>query len=108
MTVSTAKTKFNELKTAILADGKVDLTEVDVLLSFVEGYIVNDKFLQFKNLLLQCKADGKITKEESDTIIKEIDFLTKFLTIETIIEKIIVFGLGAFAIGFIIYKMFFA
>ena len=32
MTVATAKTKFNELKTAILADGKIDLTEVDVSL----------------------------------------------------------------------------
>ena len=36
MTASEAKTKLKGLKTVILADGKVDLIEVDILLEFID------------------------------------------------------------------------
>ena len=94
MTASEAKTKLKGLKTAILADGKVDLTEVDILLEFIDEYIESDKFNRLKELLTLSKSDGVITEDESRDIIKEIDKAIRILTIEDISEKVVVYGVA--------------
>lgn len=93
MTAREAKTKLKGLKTAILADGKVDLTEVDILLEFIDEYIGCDKFMQLKQLLVLCKKDAKITKEESVQIAQEIDRTIRHLAVEDICEKVIIYGI---------------
>lgn len=94
MTASEAKTKLKGLKTAVLADGKVDLTEVDILLEFIDEYIESDKFNRLKELLTLSKSDGVITEDESSKIIKEIDRAIRMLTIEDISEKVVVYGVA--------------
>lgn len=94
MTASEAKTKLKSLKTAILADGKVDLTEVDILLEFIDEYIESDKFNRLKELLILSKSDDVITEDESSEIIKEIDRAIRMLTIEDISEKVVVYGVA--------------
>lgn len=94
MTASEAKTKLKGLKTAILADGKVDLTEVDILLEFIDEYIESDKFNRLKEQLTLSKSDSVITEDESRDIIKEIDRAIRMLTIEDISEKVVVYGVA--------------
>ena len=94
MTASEAKTKLKSLKTAILVDGKVDLTEVDILLEFIDEYIESDKFHRLKELLTLSKSDSVITEDESSEIIKEIDRAIRMLTIEDISEKVVVYGVA--------------
>ena len=94
MTASEAKTKLKDLKTAILADGKVDLTEIDILLEFIDEYIESDKFNRLKELLTLSKSDAVITEDESSEIIKEIDRAIRMLTIEDISEKVVVYGVA--------------
>ena len=94
MTASEAKTKLKGLKTVILADGKVDLIEVNILLEFIDEYIESDKFNRLKELLTLSKSDGVITEDESSDIIKEIDRAIKMLTIEDISEKVVVYGVA--------------
>ena len=94
MTASEAKTKLKSLKTVILADGKVDLTEVDILLEFIDEYIESDKFNRLKEQLTLSKSDSVITEDESRDIIKEIDRAIRMLTIEDISEKVVVYGVA--------------
>ena len=106
MTIKKTLVKFEELKKAILADGKVDEKEVEVLLDFVAPYARagNRDFMALHKLLITSREDGVITKEESESIIQAINNVSCFLEKERKIECF----LGYFALGviglFIVYN----
>lgn len=96
------------MKTAILKDGKVDFVETDVLLDFIDSYVKasNIKFVEFKKLLLKCRENGKITPDESDRLISEIENISAFLTIESITEKSFAIIVGVLLVGALVYRFF--
>ena len=110
MTISTTLKKFEELKKIILADGKVDENEVEVLLDFVAPYARagNRDFMELHRLLIVSREDGVISELESEQIIAAIENVSFFLKREQRIEHFLGYialaGLGLF-IGFCISKV---
>ena len=80
MTSAQAIRKLKGLKADILRDGKVDWDETGVLLDFIRPLTRKHGFLfqDYENLLKKCRADGRITKEESDKLALQLDFLCGF------------------------------
>ena len=82
--MNTGKTigRLRALKKAVLADGKVDWEETERLLALVRPLARKHGFLfqDYERLLEKCRADGKITKEESDRLALQLDFLCGFFT----------------------------
>ena len=70
---------IEKLRKSILADGRVDWDETEELLDALrplairEGFIVED----FENLLRKCRADGKITEEESSALASQLTLLCR-------------------------------
>ena len=109
MTITKTLKKFEELKEAILKDGKVDYAEAEVLLDFIDDYARagNKNFIALFKTLMKAKIDGKITKEESDKIMSEINNASEFLKKEKKIEVFLswfVCGLIAFGILACIFR----
>lgn len=107
MTISAARTKLIALKTAILADGIIDFDETFVLLDFIDPYVKasNTRFVEFRKNLIKAREDGKITPEESNALVCEIDSIISFLTTEALIEKVVFGGLGLAFLGYIIFSI---
>lgn len=105
MTITKARKKFEELKTQILADGKVDITEAYVLIEFIEEYAKTGKktFVDFKELLTKCAADHVITDEESKELINAIDGISAFLKVEQVVEYVFFSLVGILVVAGIIY-----
>lgn len=74
--------RLRALKKSVLADGKVDWNETEQLLNFIRplakkhGFVFED----YERLLDKCRDDGKITKEESDKLALQLDFLCSMFT----------------------------
>lgn len=107
MNIAKARQQLNVLKAAILADGKVDWTETEVLLDFIAPYVdaQNQKFVKLAQLLHKCRADGKITDSESKEIIAAIESASKFLKVERDVEWFLAGALAAIAAGAIIFHI---
>lgn len=84
MQINTSKAirELKELKTAVLADGKVDWVETDSLLKAIRPLAEKHGFLfeDYEKLIEKCREDGKITPEESRKLAKELDFLCAFFS----------------------------
>ena len=82
--MNTGKTigRLKALKKAVLADGKVDWQETEELLSVVRPLAQKHGFLfqDYERLLEKCRADGKITSEESEKLALQLDFLCSFFS----------------------------
>ena len=82
MTSAQAIRQLKKLKEDVLKDGRIDWTETGVLLDFIRplaqkhGFIFQD----YENLLRKCREDGRITKEESDKLALQLDFLCSFFS----------------------------
>ena len=70
------------LKRAVLADGKVDWNETEQLLEVIRPLAKKHGFLfqDYERLLEKCREDGKITKEESEKLGLQLDFLCSFFS----------------------------
>ena len=92
MNIKTARKKFDTLKDQILAGGRIDITEANVLLDFIASYInfENPEFVDFKNLLLKCVNTEKITEDESKMLVEKINEMLTFLKIEQVVEWVFV------------------
>ena len=67
-----------KLRASILGDNKVDLEETRVLLDFArKNAAVDAKMVEFAKLLEQVRADGVVTKEESDQLEMYLDWLAR-------------------------------
>ena len=82
--MNTGKTigRLKALKKAVLADGKVDWNETEQLLAVVRPLAKRHGFLfqDYERLLEKCREDGKITKEESEKLAHQLDFLCSFFS----------------------------
>ena len=82
--MNTGKTigRLRALKRAVLADGRVDWNETDQLLAAIRPLAAKHGFLfqDYERLLEKCRADGKITKEESEKLALQLDFLCSFFS----------------------------
>ena len=82
--MNTGKTigRLKALRKAVLADGKVDWNETEQLLAIIRPLAQKRGFLfqDYERLLEKCREDGKITKEESEKLALQLDFLCSFFS----------------------------
>ena len=82
--MNTGKTigRLKALKKAVLADGRVDWNETEQLLAIIRPLSAKHGFLfqDYERLLDKCRADGQITKEESEKLAFQLDFLCGFFS----------------------------
>lgn len=106
--MNTGKTigRLKALKKAVLADGKVDWQETEELLAIVRPLAQKHGFLfqDYERLLEKCRADGKITPEESEKLALQLDFLCSFfsnlrLKFWLVVTVILLIVAASFAVG---------
>ena len=82
MTASGMIGRLKALKKSVLADGQVDWDETERLLAVIRPLAAKRGFLfqDYERLLEKCREDGKITKEESEKLALQLDFLCGFFS----------------------------
>ena len=106
--MNTGKTigRLKALKKAVLADGKVDWNETEQLLAVIRPLAEKHGFLfqDYERLLKKCREDGQITKEESEKLALQLDFLCSFfsnlrLKFWLVVAVILLIAIATFAVG---------
>ena len=106
--MNTGKTigRLRALKKAVLADGKVDWNETEQLLAVVRPLAKKHGFLfqDYERLLEKCREDGQITKEESEKLALQLDFLCSFfsnlrLKFWLIVMAVLLLAVATLAVG---------
>ena len=74
--------RLKALKKSVLEDGQVDWDETERLLAVIRPLAAKRGFLfqDYERLLEKCREDGKITKEESEKLALQLDFLCSFFS----------------------------
>ena len=77
MTTGKKISRLRALKKAVLADGKIDWDETEQLLEAIRPLAERQGFLfqDYERLLEKCRADGQITREESEKLALQLDYL---------------------------------
>ena len=98
--------RLKALKKSVLADGQVDWDETERLLAVIRPLAAKRGFLfqDYERLLEKCREDGKITKEESEKLALQLDFLCSFfsnlrLKFWLIVMVILLVIVSTFAVG---------
>ena len=98
--------RLKALKKSVLADGQVDWNETERLLTVIRPLAEKRGFLfqDYERLLEKCREDGKITKEESEKLALQLDFLCSFfsnlrLKFWLVVVVILLVIVSAFAVG---------
>ena len=106
MTTSGMIGRLKALKKSVLADGQVDWDETERLLAVIRPLAAKRGFLfqDYERLLEKCREDGKITKEESEKLALQLDFLCSFfsnlrLKFWLIVVVILLVIVSTFAVG---------
>ena len=106
MTASGMIGRLKALKKSVLADGQVDWDETERLLAVIRPLAAKRGFLfqDYERLLEKCREDGKITKEESEKLALQLDFLCSFfsnlrLKFWLIVVVILLVIVSTFAVG---------
>ena len=106
MTTSGMIGRLKALKKSVLADGQVDWDETERLLAVIRPLAAKRGFLfqDYERLLEKCREDGKITKEESEKLALQLDFLCSFfsnlrLKFWLIVMVILLIIVSTFAVG---------
>ena len=106
MTASGMIGRLKALKKSVLADGQVDWDETERLLAVIRPLAAKRGFLfqDYERLLEKCREDGKITKEESEKLALQLDFLCSFfsnlrLKFWLIVVVILLVVVSTFAVG---------
>ena len=106
MTASGMIGRLKALKKSVLADGQVDWDETERLLAVIRPLAAKRGFLfqDYERLLEKCREDGKITKEESEKLALQLDFLCSFfsnlrLKFWLIVMVILLVIVSTFAVG---------
>lgn len=81
MAMENTMMRLRALKRSVLADGQVDWDETARLLATIRPLAAKHgiRFQDYERLLEKCRADGKITREESDQLAQQLDYLCKCL-----------------------------
>ena len=82
MTASGMIGRLKALKRSVLADGRVNWDETEQLMAVIRPLAEKRGFLfqDYARLLEKCCEDGKITKEESEKLALQLDFLCSFFS----------------------------
>ena len=74
--------RLKALRKSVLEDGRVDWEETERLLAVIRPLAAKRGFLfqDYERLLEKCREDGKITKEESEKLALQLDFLCSFFS----------------------------
>ena len=74
--------RLKALKRSVLADDRVDWDETERLMAAIRPLAEKRGFLfqDYVRLLEKCREDGKITKEESEKLALQLDFLCSFFS----------------------------
>ena len=74
--------RLKALKRSVLADGRVNWDETERLMAAIRPLAEKRGFLfqDYVRLLEKCREDGKITKEESEKLALQLDFLCSFFS----------------------------
>jgi len=106
MTTGATIGKLKALKRAVLEDGKVDWEETSRLLDVIRPLAAKRGFLfqDYERLLEKCRADGKITREESEKLALQLDFLCSCfsnlrLKFWLVVSVVLLLVVAAFAVG---------
>ena len=106
MTTSGMIGRLKALKKSVLADGRVDWDETERLLAVIRPLAAKRGFLfqDYERLLEKCREDGKITKEESEKLALQLDFLCSFflnlrLKFWLVVTVILLVIAATFAVG---------
>ena len=106
MTTSGMIGRLKARKKSVLADGQVDWNETERLLTVIRPLAEKRGFLfqDYERLLEKCREDGKITKEESEKLALQLDFLCSFfsnlrLKFWLVVVVILLVIVSAFAVG---------
>ena len=98
--------RLKALKKSVLADGRVDWDETERLLAVIRPLAAKRGFLfqDYERLLEKCREDGKITKDESEKLALQLDFLCSFfsnlrLKFWLVVTAILLVIAATFAIG---------
>ena len=98
--------RLKALKRSVLADGRVDWDETERLMAVIRPLAEKRGFLfqDYVRLLEKCREDGKITKEESEKLALQLDFLCSFfsnlrLKFWLIVMVILLVIVSTFAVG---------
>jgi len=77
MTTGETIGSLKALKRAVLEDGRVDWDETGKLLETIRPLAAKRGILfqDYERLLEKCRADGRITREESEKLADQLDFL---------------------------------
>ena len=104
MTHSRAIRELRALKKDVLADERVDWDETERLLTFIRPLAAKygDDFARYEELLEKCRADGKITDEESTVLALNLDlmcsrFEVRRLRFWLIVSILVILVLAVFA-----------
>lgn len=105
MKIKKVRKELEQLKSAILKDGKVDKEEAIVLLDFIKPYakLGIDEFISLKEILENSLKDGVITHQESSGIVENLQTVSNYLKVQQIIEIVFVGLLGLALVGYIAY-----
>jgi len=103
--------RLRALKRAVLEDGRVDWEETGRLLDLVRPLAARRGILfqDYERLLVKCREDGRITKEESDRLALQLDFLCgclsnqrlRFWLVGTLV---LLLAVAAFAVGVRVFE----
>jgi len=106
MTTGATIGRLKALKCAVLEDGQVDWEETGRLLDVIRPLAAKHGFLfqDYERLLDKCRADGKITKEESEKLALQLDFLCGLFTNLRLkfwlaVTVVLLLTVAAFAVG---------
>ena len=98
--------RLKALKKSVLADGRVDWDETERLMAAIRPLAAKQDFLfqDYERLLEKCREDGKITKEESEKLALQLDFLCSFysnlrLKFWLVVAIILLLVVATFAVG---------
>ena len=106
--MNTGKTigRLRALKRAVLEDGRVDWNETEQLLAVIRPLAKKHGFLfqDYERLLEKCREDGRITKEESEKLALQLDFLCSFfsnlrLKFWLVVAVVLLIAIASFAVG---------
>ena len=106
--MNTGKTigRLKAHKRAVLAVGKVDWNEAEQLLAVIRPLAAKHGFLfqDYERLLEKCREDGQITKEESEKLALQLDFLCGFfsnlrLKFWLVVSVVLLIVVATFAVG---------
>jgi len=91
MVTPSARRALARIQAEVLSDGKVDWEETGRLLAFIRPYVEagSRPFVRLAKLLEGVRADGVITRSESEQVVAELGAVQEILVRQAVVEKVL-------------------